>query len=302
MLRRSTTWLAAFWSCSLWLAACDSDLDVRLAAALQGSADSVTITDTHVVAACKGGGEGKVLVDELALDVFGMADIEKQTAVAQRLQQQCDSLVQKRTQEAQAKSALHEAAKKLGVATDGKDEVALRDEICVALTKQLPQRGEQRAEKAAQHTRDFGCPDPGEPELGPGRLWQVEDKGKGKKRTVFLRLDSAAADGSDDEGRSDQLTIKCAGRERVDAYIATTTKLNKAPLVVQVDGKKGRFKTRLSKSKKAVFLKDAKKGVKTLLGKDELVVTLPAKGKPRRTFPIDGVEAALAPYAKLCGI
>src|SRR5690606_583933 len=117
------------------------------------------------------------------------------------------------------------------------------------------------------------------------------EKADGKGKTVYLRLDSEANDGES----ADQLTIKCEGKNKLSAYIATSTALAKTPLVVTVDGKPGRWKTTLAKSKKAVFLKDAKKDVKGLLGKDKLVVTLPAKGRPKRTFPIDGIEAALGP-------
>lgn len=289
-------WLLA--GVAVTLAACESDIDARIAEALRGMADSVTITDTHVIAACKGGGEARVPATALALDIFGMADIEKQTAVAQSLQEQCDAILKERAQAERTKSALQSAAEALSVDANGKDEAALRAEVCAALAKKLPVRGEERAARIAEHTRDFGCADPGEPALGEERLWQVEEKGAGKRKSVYLRLDSNEQEGT----ASDQLTIKCGGKKKLDAYLATTTRLGKGPLVITLDGKKARWKTKLSKSKKAVFLKDAKKGVKGMLGKDELVITLPAKGKPKRVFAIDGIEAALEPHKKACGL
>lgn len=282
----------------LALSACESDVDVRIAEALRGTADSVTLTDTHVIARCASGDEAKVPITALALDIFGMADIEKQTAVAQSLLEQCEAAKKQKAQAERKESALEKAAAALAIATEGKEPDALRAEVCAALAKQLPRKGDERALKIAEHTRDYGCEDPGEPELGPERLWLVEEKGEGKKKAVYLRLDSQADDG---EAR-DQLTIKCGGKKKMDAYIATTKRLSKGALAVRVDGKKARWKTTLSKSKKAVFVKDAKKHVKALLGKDELVVTLPAKGKPKRVFPIDGIEAALGAHKKLCGL
>lgn len=296
-MRRSPA-LALASSVLLALAACESDVDVRIGEALKGTADAVTLTDTHVVARCTGGDEAKVPITHLALDIFGMADIEKQTAVAKSLQQQCEAAKNKKAQAERKESALEKAAAALSIPVEGKAQDALKAEVCAALAKQLPKKGDERAQRIAEHTRDYGCADPGEPELGPERLWLVEEKGAGKKKAVYLRLDSATADGD----AADQLTIKCGGKKKVDAYIATTTRLKKGPLQVRVDGKQTRWRTTLSKSKKAVFLKDAKKGVKALLGKKELVVTLPAKGKPKRVFPIEGIEAALAAHQKLCGM
>ncbi len=294
---RSMTGLTASLALLLSLPACESDVDVRIAAALKGTADTVTIGDTHVVAACTGGAPVKVPVTALDLDIFGMADIEKQTAVAQSLQEQCDAQKQKRKQAERKESALEKAAKQLAITVDGKEQAALQAEVCAALAQQLPKKAEERAQRIAEHTRDFGCADPGPAELGPERLWTIEEKGKGKKRAVYLRLDSEGAAG---EAR-DQLTVKC-GANKLDAYIATTTRLKKGPLTVSVDGERARWQTKLSKSRKAVFLKNAKKDLKALLGKDELVITLPAKGKPKRVFPIDGIEAALESHKKRCGL
>ena len=43
-----------------------------------------------------------------------------------------------------------------------------------------------------------------EPELGPAKLWEAEEKGKGAKKTVYLRLESEANDGeSGDHGAVD---------------------------------------------------------------------------------------------------
>lgn len=278
------------------LSACDSDVHVRIGEALKGTAESVTLTDTHVVARCVGGEEAKVPLAELDLDFFGMADIEKQTAVAQSLQKQCDAARRKRAQEERTASALEKAAEALSIPVEGKEQSALKAEVCAALAKQLPRKGDERARKIAENTRDYGCEDPGEPELGPERLWVVEEKGEGAKKALYLRLDSSA-----ESGAAEQLTIKCAGK-KLDAYISTTTTLRKGPLSSTIDGKKAVFQTTLSKSKKAVFLKDAKKHIKALLGKKELVVRLPAKGTPKRVFPIEGLDAALAAHKGRCGL
>lgn len=297
-MRRSTALAIGCSALALTLAGCDSDIDVRIGEALKGTAESVTLSDTHVIARCTSGDEAKVPLAQLELDIFGMADIEKQTAVAQSLQQQCEAAKKKKAQAERTESALEKAAASLAITVEGKDQAALRQEVCAALAKQLPRKGDERARKIAEHTRDFGCEDPGEPELGPERLWLVEEKGAGAKKALYLRLDSEVPEGE----APDQLTIKCGGKKKLDAYIATTTRLKKGPLSVAVDGKKARWRTTLSKSKKAVFLKDAKKAVKALLDKDQLVVTLPAKGAPKRVFPIDGIEAALAAHKKTCGI
>lgn len=297
-MRRTSALALAGSAFALVLTACESDVDVRIAEALKGTAESVSLTETHVVARCVGGDEAKVPRAQLDLDLFGMADIEKQTSVARALQQQCDAAQRKRAHEQRAASALGQAATALEISVEDKELDVLRAEVCAALAKQLPRRGEERARKIAEHTRDFGCEDPGEPELGPERLWLVEERGQGAKKAIFLRLESVA----EGDGAPDQLTIKCSGKQKVEAYVSTTTRLRKGPVAGTVDGKKARFQTTLSKSRKAIFLKDAKRHVKALLGKEELVIRLPAKGTPKRVFPVAGLDAALAAHKARCGL
>lgn len=273
---------------------CDSEIDTRIGAALRGTAERVIITETYVEAVCVGGQVVKVPVAELGLDLLGMADIEKQTAVAKQLAQQCEGFVREKAEAERTESTFAAVAKELDLTLGDEPLEEQRAAVCKALHARLPVRGPARAEAIASHTSEYGCEDPGEPELGPERYWQVETKGKGKQTAVYLRL---AADPLTEE--REQLTIRCR-RKKAELYLETQQTVGKGPLVVALDGKKRRWLTRSSKSGSAVFLKDGKKGVRDLLGKKRLEVTYPGKGTEARTFDVEGIEAALKPYRRRC--
>jgi hypothetical protein len=265
-------------------AACDSDMDKRLLGAISSVADEVTIGEAEVVAKCKTGDLAKVPVAELGLDMFGMADIEKQEAVAKKLMATCEAIGKKKREAERVTKLFADVATERDLDISGKEIDEARKIVCDSLAKDLPLKGDKRTEMVTRHRVDYGCEDPGEPELGPERYWQVERE----KGTVYLKISSEEKDGA----ASDRFTIRCKGGKKLDAYFATTSRLKKGKISVTADNKRGKWASNLSKSKKSIFLKKPAKDLKLLKGKKTMQVRYPARRKTVATFDIEGFTAA----------
>jgi hypothetical protein len=274
------------------------DLSPKLAAAITDVADSVTITETEVIAKCKDGNEAKVPVSQLELDFLGMADIEKQTAVAKALKDQCESFTREKKQAEAATNTLHEAAKQLKIDHEGKEDDALRTEICDVLKARLPKKDPERADAVTQNTRRFSCPDPGPPEVGPEKMWMMSEDGEGKAKTLYAKLHSTTDDGEGPE----RFVIKCKGK-KLTAYLTSEKRMKKTKkLALRFDKGTGSYAATMAKDKKSIFFKRPTKDLKKMLAKKKMTVTYPVRSrkKYRATFEIDGMRAAIKPMRKAC--
>lgn len=276
------------------LGGCSEEAVGNIAQAVKNDAEGVKLTDTHLEARCKTGEVVKVPAEELELNMLGMIEFNKQEAAAKSIVDQCDAFKKQERKEDVQLSAFKKVAEEKKLDIEGKDLEAARKIVCDALAAELPLKGDRRTELATRNTTSYGCPDPGEPELGPERYWQISDE----KGTVYLKLDSEEKEDS----APDRLTIRCKNGRKLDAYFATTERLKKGRVTARIDKRKKRWRVNLAKSKKAIFLRRAKKDLKALKGKKTLKVRYPARKKVEATFDIEGIDAALKNLKGRCRV
>lgn len=277
--------------------ACKGSMEEKLREVLVQVVDEVSIGESEVVARCKNGEEVKVPTSELELNLFGMAEPERLGIVAKALSSSCEAQARGKVQEESDTKRFAEECAKKKIKCEG-DVEAMRTALCAKLSSDLPLRGEKRDEYIASNARNWGCPDPGPPQIGATGWWEVEEEGKGKKASITLKLASEEAK----DGSSSRLTVRCEGG-KPSLYIAGDTKLAKTKKVdAKVDGKKQSWKAAMSTDKTAVFVKDIKPAVAAMSkGKTLLVTFKDARKKTvQRTFDIQGFAAASKGLRKAC--
>jgi hypothetical protein len=283
---------------SLLLTGCQGDLEKKLAGTLSSSVETLAIGDPDITVTCRGSGEEiRIPTAELDMDAFGLADLEKLTAVAQKIKNSCEDVARSKREVETTRRNLESRAKELHIAVDGKSNEDLQTAICEAAKAKLPLRGDKRARLILENNQTYGCPDPGEPVLPSWGFWEIDKDGAGKDARVSLRLDS------DDEGgaRVDRFAIRCVNGKR-DAYVASTESFSSAPITLSVDGKKVAVKPKVSPDKKALLFSDVKKLAPALKGKSKMTVTYKttAKKNVTRTFVVEGIDAAMKKLPKKC--
>jgi hypothetical protein len=280
------------------LSGCKGDLEKKLAGSLSSSVDALTIGETDIVVTCRGSGEElRIPTAELEMNAIGLADIQKLTAVAQKIKNSCEGVARSKRDAETTRRNLEGRAKDLKLSIDGKSNEELQAAICEAAKAKLPVRGDKRTRMIIENNQTYGCPDPGEPVLPKWGFWEIDDDGEGKDARVSLKLDS------DDEGgdRVDRFALRCASGKR-DAYVASTEKFSSAPIKIVVDGKAVPVKAKVSADKKALLFPDVKKLVPALKGKAKMELTYKTTTKKTitRNFAIQGFDAALKKMPKKC--
>lgn len=273
---------------------CGEEMIGTIATAVQNEAEGLKLTETDLEATCKTGQVVKVPIAELDLNLFGMAEFEKQEAAAKSIVDKCDAFKKEERKEDVHLNALKKVAEEKKLDIEGKEIDDARQVVCDHLATELPLKGARRGELIIRNTGSYGCEAPGEPELGPERYWQIDSE----KGVVLLKLDSEEREGS----APDRFTIRCKRGKKLDAYFATTERLKKGTLNVRADKRRARWKGNLAKSKKAIFLKAAKKDLKLLKGKKSLKVRYPARKKVEATYDIEGIDAALKKLKGRCRV
>lgn len=279
------------------LTGCNDDVQKRLADPLkeQGIKD-VVVNEQKIIATCSTGVTVEIEAKELERNFLGMAKTSKVATIAKNILRECDDKDSAKRQEEAVKNKLVEETKRLGIDTTGKDDAAIKKEICVKLTEALPRKDPDRTMEGAKNTQRWNCdPPPPPPEL-PSGAWVVElGKPQGKKPAQsFLRLTNEA---------NEKLTLRCAGK-KPDFYVQPATPAKKGTKVVdaRVDGgKAAKWKVKPSTDGKALFFADTKVAFKSLAGANELAVIFPTKGKPATsTFAVKGFADALKQLPKGC--
>lgn len=278
---------------------CKGDLEEKLAGALSSTVEVLTIGETNIDVTCRGSGEKLTIpTAELEMNALGLADIDKLTAVAQRIKNGCEDVARTRREAETTRRNLEDRAKEFKIPVDGKSNEDLQLAICQNLMKKLPLRGDKRTRMVIEHNQVYGCPDPGQPELPKWGFWEIDVEGSGKDQKVSLKLDS------DDEGgeRVDRFAVRCNGGN-LDAYIASTEKFSSAPVKLLIDGKAHPVKPKVASDKKALlFSKDLKKLLPALMGKERMELTYKTVDKKTitRRYAITGYDAASKKLPKKC--
>jgi len=278
---------------------CKGDLEQKLAGALSSTVEALTIGETNIEVTCKGSGEKlSIPTVELEMNALGLADIDKLTAVAQRIKNGCEDVARTRREAETTRRNLEDRAKEFKIPVDGKSNDELQTAICQNLTKKLPLRGDKRTRMVLEHNQVYGCPDPGQPVLPKWGFWEIDVEGSGKSQKVSLKLDS------DDEGgeRVDRFAVRCNGGN-LDAYIASTEKFSPAPVKLLIDGKPFPVKPKVAADKKALlFSKDLKKLLPALAGKERMELTYKTVDKKTitRRYAVTGFDAAAKRLPKKC--
>jgi hypothetical protein len=290
--------LAFFALVALALTSCKGDLEQKLAGTLSSSVDSLTIGETEIIVKCRGSGEEiRLPTTDLEMNALGLADLDKLTAVAQKIKNSCEGVARSKRDAENTRRNLEGRAKDLKIAVDGKSNEELQTAICDAAKLKLPVRGDKRTRMILENNQTYGCPDPGEPVLPKWGYWEIDKDGAGKELRVSLKIDS------DDEGgeRVDRFAVRCVNG-KADAYIASTEQFSSAPIKLTVDGKPIAVKPKVAADKKALLFSDVKKLAPALSGKEKLELTYKTTSKKTitRQFSIQGFDAAMKQFPKKC--
>jgi hypothetical protein len=284
-------------ACVVCLSGCNDDVQKRLADPLKEQGiKEIVVNEQKIIATCSTGVTVEIEAKELERNFLGMAKTSKVATIAKNILRECDDKDSAKRQEEAIKSKLADETKRLGIDTTGKDDAAIKKEICVKLTEALPRKDPDRTVEGAKNTQRWNCdPPPPPPEL-PSGAWAVElGKPVGKKPAQsFLRLQNDAGE---------KLTLRCVGK-KPDFYVQPATPAKKGTKVVdaRVDGAKAaKWKVKPSTDGKALFFADTKIAFKALSGASELAVIFPTKGKPATSkFAVKGFADALKQLPKPC--
>lgn len=276
---------------------CTDDVQKRLADPLKEQGiKEVVVNEQKIIATCSTGVTVEIEAKELERNFLGMAKTSKVATIAKNILRECDDKDSAKRQEEAVKSKLVDETKRLGIDTTGKDDAAVKKEICTKLTEALPRKDPDRTVEGAKNTQRWNCDVPPPPPELPSGAWKVEiGKPLGKKPAQsFLRLANEA---------DEKLTLRCVGK-KADFYLQPGTPAKKGTKLIdaKLDGAKAaKWKVKPSTDGKALFFADTKVAFKSLSGASSLAVIFPTKGKPATsTFAVKGFADALKQLPKAC--